>query len=170
MIWGNCLHPPTVMMRREAAARVGQCEQRFGNDVDYEFLMRLTRIGAAAFIDYPLLRYRYSEGQLSSDKNLAKIALSLLVVLDDLAHKEPGLRENAEFKRRVATAHLTAAHALAETQRGPALRHLIQSVTAARRVVDAPVTARTVAKLLLPPFLIDRFRARAAAQRSRSSR
>jgi glycosyltransferase involved in cell wall biosynthesis len=165
MIWGNFLHPPTVMMRRAAALQAGFCEQRFGNDVDYEYLIRVSKQGEAAFIDYPLIRYRYSEGQLSSDKNLAKIARSLLAVLDDLALKEPALRRHPEFRRRAATAHLTAAHALADAERGPALRHLVASVAAARGIVDASATARTVAKLLLPNFLIDRIR-----QRSRSSR
>lgn len=165
MIWGNFLHPPTVVMTRAASMKAGFCEQRFGNDVDYEYLMRVSKLGTAAFIDYPLIRYRYSEGQLSGDKNLAKIALSLLAVLDDLKVKEPMLRDDPRFKRRVATAHLAAAHAMAETKRGPALRHLVDSVTAARGLVDPAATARTLAKLMLPQMLIDRIR-----QRSRSSR
>lgn len=163
LIWGNCLHPPTVMVRRTAAEAAGPYESRFGNDSDYEYFLRIAKTGQAAFIDYPLIRYRYSEGQLSADKNLAKIALSLVAVLEDLAQKEPGLRDNPAFKRRVATWHLTAAHALADKQRMPALGHLVQSLSTSG-IVDAPKAARTVAKLLMPQFLVERYRARFTAR------
>lgn len=165
LILGNCLHPPTVMMRRAAAVAAGTSEKRFGNDVDYEYLLRVTKTGDAAFIDYPLIRYRYSAGQLSGDKNLAKIAISLVTVLEDLAEKDPSLRHDPTFARRLATSHLRAAAALAEAQRAPALRHLVRSIRAGG-VVDSAETARALAKMVLPRSVVARYRAITAARRA----
>jgi glycosyltransferase involved in cell wall biosynthesis len=157
IVLGNYLHPPTLMMTRAAVEKAGDMEQRFGNDVDYEYILRLAKIGRAAFIDHPMLRYRYSEGQLSSDQNMVKIALSLLSVLEMLDERDPALRESPTFKRRIAHAHLQAAHALAEKERGTALRHLLRSV--AGRVIE-PATVSTLAKLCLPQFIINGYRER----------
>jgi glycosyltransferase involved in cell wall biosynthesis len=163
LIWGNCMHPPTVMMTRAAHEQAGVCDGRFGNDVDYEFIMRVSKHGSAALIDHPLIRYRYSEGQLSGDRNLAKIALSLITTLEALSEREPGLREDPRFRRRLAVAHQDAANALADSKRGPALRHLVRSVGGG--VVDSK-TARVLAKLALPRLVVDRYR----TPRSKSSK
>jgi glycosyltransferase involved in cell wall biosynthesis len=159
LVFGNCLHPPTVLMRRSATVEAGFCEQRFGNDVDYEYLVRLSRLGEAAFIDHPLIRYRYSEGQLSSDKNMKVIKLSLVTVLDELARRHPELAAKPAFRQRMAAAHLGLADTLAEARRIDALRHLVSSLRTAG-VVDARRTAVTLAKMMLPRRAIARYRAR----------
>jgi glycosyltransferase involved in cell wall biosynthesis len=164
LIDGNCLHPPTAMMRRSAVLAAGFCEQRFGNDVDYEYLLRVAKQGRAAFMNHPLIRYRYSEGQLSSDRNMRAIALSRLTVLEEVAKREPHRANDPSFRRRVASAHLFAAHVRAETERLPALRHLARSLTTAG-IVDASQTARAFAKLALPRFLLERLRVRKGKRR-----
>jgi glycosyltransferase involved in cell wall biosynthesis len=164
LIWGNCMHPPTAVMTREAHAKAGVCDGRFGNAVDYEFLMRVSKHGRSAFIDHPLMRYRYSEGQLSADANLAKIALSLITTLEALAEREPDLRHNLRFRRRVAMAHQSAANALADQKRAQAIKHLVHSIRGG--LIDAN-TATTLLKALLPRSMIELCRAIAHRTKNR---
>ena len=157
LVWGNCLHPPTVLMRRTSALQAGPMDGSFLNDVDFEYLLRVSRLGRVAYIDRPLLRYRYSESQLSSSKNLAKIALSRLRVWESLKARDPDLvrRHRGEFRRRVGSSHLRAAHALSETDRRRALGHWFRSL--ARGYGDGD-TLRTLVKLVLPRQLLAAYR------------
>jgi glycosyltransferase involved in cell wall biosynthesis len=159
LIFGNCLHPPTIMARRDAAAEAGPAEARFGNDVDYEYFLRLTRLGPAAFIDRPLIRYRYSTGQMSSDKNLGKLATSLVTVLEHVAEAEPHRREDPAFRRRMAEVYLRAAHATADDTRLRAAGHLVRSLRTGG-VLDAATTLRTALKLAIPRSALRAYRSR----------
>lgn len=152
---GNVLHPPTVMFRREAAQRAGRLDKAFRRDSDYEYLLRLCREGDAAFVDLPLMRYRYSPDQMSSDRYLADIALSRLLVLDALTARDPALMDDAGFRRRVGYSHLAAANALADQKRLAGARHLALSL---RHGFVSKVTLKTAAKLLLPRRIADLLR------------
>src|SRR5690606_13753394 len=57
LIFGNFMHPPTMMMRRSAVARVGNLRQGITNAEDWEYITRLSQIGEVAFVNAPLLRY-----------------------------------------------------------------------------------------------------------------
>jgi len=155
LVGGNCLHPPTVVFRRDAATRAGVLDAAFRRDADYEYLIRLSRQGRIAFVDRPLMRYRYSPDQMSSDKYLADIALSRTLVLEALCGRDPSLLGSRAFRRRLGLAHLALAHALSDGRRGPALNHLLLSLRWA--YADAQ-TARTVAKLCLPRWVVERVR------------
>jgi glycosyltransferase involved in cell wall biosynthesis len=159
LVFGNFLHPPTVMLRRAAAEKAGRSEARFGNDVDYEYFLRLTKLGEAAYVDRPLIRYRYSDHQMSSDKNLAKLARSLVLVLEHIAETEPERLAAPAFRRRLAEVHLRAAHALADEDRGPAVRHLLSSLRT-DGLFNPKATAITAMKLLAPRALLDVYRSR----------
>jgi glycosyltransferase involved in cell wall biosynthesis len=147
LAWGNVLHPPTVMFRRDAAARSGTLDASFRRDADWEYLLRLSAQGAVAFVDHPLMRYRYSPAQMSSDRHLAEIALSRLLVLDSLAARDPSLLADPAFRRRLGYSHLAAAGALADGRRLEGARHLVRSLAYGHA---SAVTVRTAAKLLLP--------------------
>jgi glycosyltransferase involved in cell wall biosynthesis len=158
-VWGSCLLPSTVLFRRATAMQTGPLDASFLLDSDYEYLLRLSRLGRVAFIDHPLTRYRFSEEQMSSDKHLAEIALSRLRVFASIRAQDPALyrRHRKAFRRRVGAAHLSAAHAIADQSRGTALYHLLCSVRAGW---IAGETVRTVAKLCLPRWAIDDYRKR----------
>ncbi len=158
LLLGNCLHPPTVMIRRSAYVAAGLSEARFGSDTDYELFLRVAKHGRAAFIDHPLLRYRYSAGQMSGDKNLAKITRSLIGVLEHLTQEDPTLLDQPLFKQRVAKAHLDAAWAVGEKERMLGLRHLMRGLSYGGFGVDRQTAVRTAAKLVTPPFLATRYR------------
>jgi glycosyltransferase involved in cell wall biosynthesis len=128
LVHGNCLHPPTVMFRRDAAARAGLLDAAFRKDVDYEYLLRLSRQGRCAFIDLPLMAYRLSADQMSADSQLVDLALSRLLVVEELKRRDPGLLQSPAFRRRVGFLHQSAARALAESAHMRAAGHLVQSL------------------------------------------
>jgi len=155
MVGGNCLHPPTVMFRREAGARAGNLDPAFRHETDYEFFVRLSQQGQAAFIDHPLMRYRYSPDQMSSDAQLKKMAQGRALVLDSLKTRDPALLQSPAFRRRLGSSHLDLAAVLSEESRRTAAVHLIRSL--AWGYVDAN-TVRTAAKLVLPGWVVRRLR------------
>ena len=157
LAWGNILHPSTVMFRRDAASRAGRLDASFRRDTDWEYLLRLSAQGGVAFVDLPLAQYRYSPNQMSSDKHLADIASSRLLVLDSLVSRDPSLLADATFRRRLGYSHLAAANALADVRRLEGARHLVRSL--AYGFADT-VTVRTVAKLLLPRWIAGALRKR----------
>jgi len=163
LVEGNCLHPPTVLFRREAAGRAGALDPAMGMQAcDYEFLVRLSRQGRVAFIDHPLMRYRLSPDQMSSDRHLADVSLSRVRVLWSMVGRDSALLTSPSFRRRLGYSHLAAAHALADRAGGSvrAARHLLRSLRWG--YIDGK-TPRTVAKLCLPRWAIDRLRKRQPA-------
>jgi hypothetical protein len=157
LVQGNCLHPPTVVFKREAHRRAGLLDAAFKRDCDYEYFLRLSQEGPVAYVDHPLMRYRYSPDQMSSDKYLADIAHSRVLVLEALKRRKPDLVGQAAFRRRIGHAHLAAAFTLAEGRRLPALQHLVSSL--GWRYVDR-FTVKTMAKLALPRWALTYYRQR----------
>lgn len=157
LVGGNCLHPPTVVFRRDVAARAGLLHKRFGRDSDYEYLLRLSRLGPVAYVDYPLMRYRYSPDQMSSDRFLTEIAAARVTVLDMLKGRDPHLLRRRDFRRRLGYSHLAVAHTLSDRDRRAAAGHLVRSL--AWGYVDG-YTAKTIAKIVLPRSVVERVRRR----------
>jgi glycosyltransferase involved in cell wall biosynthesis len=56
----------SILFRRELLARCGPQRRRFGLAHDYEFVLRLSRLAPAAFVDLPLYRLREHPGQVST--------------------------------------------------------------------------------------------------------
>ena len=77
LIWGNFVHPPTIMLRREVAAKARKLDTSLRDGTDYDYFIRLSRLGLMAYIHMPLLKYRYVEGQMSSDANLKKLLIDI---------------------------------------------------------------------------------------------
>jgi hypothetical protein len=59
MFIGNLVHPPTVLMRRDAVHRAGGLDLAFNATCeDYEFFCRVARWGQGALVDAPGMLYR----------------------------------------------------------------------------------------------------------------
>jgi glycosyltransferase involved in cell wall biosynthesis len=144
---GNCMHPPTIIFRLR-------------RDADREYILRLSRTGEAAFVDRPLMRYRVTPDQMSSDASLTDRLLSRIRVLERLGARDPSLARSRAFRRRLGHSHLAAASALAEDEGGASVRHLLQSPACGYVDVD---TARAIAKLVLPRSWLEARRRRRAA-------
>lgn len=149
LVWGNFVHPPTIMARRTAIAATGEFDEGIANGTDYDWIMRICRLGPAAYVNRSLLKYRYSEAQLSSPRNSAQLARDTILAMDKLKERDPALfqRHWSRFQRRIGTCHLHAADALIETCKPIAAMELLHSLG---HGIVTPTTLKVVVKLMLP--------------------
>jgi hypothetical protein len=97
---------------------------------------------------------------MSSDRYLADIRWSRVVILEELRNRDPALLAQRSFRRMLGGAHLAVAHSIADTGRGRAAGHLLRSLRWGH--VDAK-TARTIVKLCLPSWLVEKLRKQPSA-------
>lgn len=152
---GNFVHPPTVMFRREAMGRAGMFDPGIKIVCEWEWFVRVARVGAIGFIDRPLLRYRRSSTQISSDP---RTPLDSYAVARQIHARDPDLRRNfsSEIRRHMGALSLDAAYALSEIEPGRALRLALTSVFAYRTINTK--TLRTLFKIVMPRALLARAR------------
>lgn len=169
LAYGNFVHPPTVMMRREVWQRAGPLDSQFLSATDWEFFVRASRTATFGYLDLPLLRYRRSEAQMTSDGNRARNVVREMRALDRILAADPKLwNERARVRALYRYFHLTLAESTAATARGAALRSLLRSLRfgfEARRF--APAAMRVVTPNIVIPLLRA---ARATARRHLSAR
>lgn len=157
LAWGNFIHPPTVLVRRTACEKIGEFDESIPYVADYDWFLRASRLGPIGYLDVPLLKYRYSPDQMSSDRHTAKIAYGNVVIINKLRAADHAYftAHRAEFRRRLGGCYLSAANVLADSSRLRALGELVRSI--AHGVVNGQ-TFRILAKLVLPRFVIERRR------------
>lgn len=126
LLVGNFMHPPTMLIRSSARDRAGWLREDLRGYEDWEYLARISQLGAIAFIDAPLLKYRRHAQQLSSQSSPASIR-TWIRVLESHARMcgdvSPDLQ--AEIERKMASVHASGAYALGEHHKRDALFHLI---------------------------------------------
>lgn len=157
LLRGSFVHPPTVMLRRTAVEKAGPLDETLKNSVEYEFLFRLARFGAFAFVDYPLIRYRFSPDQFSGARHDDSMSLSILRILRDLpsTHPDVVVAAPALYRRRLAISHLYVARAFAQTDRRLAMRSAWQALR--RGHVDRSMV-NLCAQMLLPMTAVNSVR------------
>jgi glycosyltransferase involved in cell wall biosynthesis len=157
LVWGNFVHPPTVMVRRSVLDAVGAFDESMRTGTDYDWLLRTSRTGAFAYIDSPLLLYRYSSDQLSGPSNRAASSLATVAVLSKVVRDDPEFhrRHAAQLRRRVGECYRRAAEASPDGSRGAALGLLLKSVR--HGIVDRRSMTALV-KILAPQRLRRRLR------------
>lgn len=89
MVWGNFVHPPTVLFRRTLLEKIGELDTSAAPESDWEFFIRASRQGEIAHIDQPLLEYRLSPGQMSAARNIKASLLSHAYVLKKHVPQDP---------------------------------------------------------------------------------
>ncbi len=152
---GNFVHPPTVLFRRSVLDVVGLFDPAIRSNGDWNWLVKVARVGAVGFIDRPLLRYRLSSTQISSSDRALTDALQVAHLI---CARDPGLSERApaRFRERFGNLYASAANARVETSRVEALRLLATSVFRYRTWSGrAP---RILFKALAPPSLLSLLR------------
>ena len=153
LIWGNFLHPPTVMFRRSLLEQVGLLAPRFRYQCDYQWLLRASGVAEIGLLPLPLIRYRLSPTQMSADQNTWTVKTDLVRILEELRDSDVRLwSEHAErLNLRLADAHYGAANYLREIDRRRAWGHALAGL----RLACPPATARrALIKLLLPEALL----------------
>ncbi|OIQ83139.1 putative glycosyltransferase EpsH [mine drainage metagenome] len=152
---GNFVHPPTVMFRREALDRAGLFDPAIKIACEWEWFVRVARVGRLGYIDRPLLRYRRSATQISSDP---RTALDSLAVAYKIHAIDPGLERRAptQTRRHLGALNLSAADAVIEVSRMRALGLLLKSLFVYR--VFKARSPRVLFKIVLPRTFLSKLR------------
>jgi hypothetical protein len=126
LLEGNFVHPPTAMFRRSAQQAIGDCDTSLRFSSDYEFFIRLSRLGEFAMIEAPLLRYRISDSQMTNAAVSGKMQLETIAIMDGIRNAHPSVYKSHRgvFENRYARAYLSAAQAIGNLDRGRSLRLL----------------------------------------------
>lgn len=163
---GNFIHPPTTMFRRTVFERAGGFDETIRNACDWEWFVRVSRLGPFGYVDHPLLRYRLSETSMSGPRHRLTMYQDVLDNLQRFAQADPTLerRMGAAYRRAIGQAQLNVAEALAETDPWRALKLL---ASAASRGAMGRAWWRNAALALTPASAIERIRARRAADSPR---
>lgn len=139
--WGNIVHPPTVMFRRELLHQVGGgLDARGGPASDWEFFIRASAVGSFGLMDVPLIRYRMHAGQMSGPANSRASILGQL-------HVYKKTHGNAKGLRGVIRRNWSAAHA--ELYAGLARHELERSRWAAASYLGLALAHRPPLKVVL---------------------
>ena len=161
LVWGNFVHPPTVMFRRTLLEHIGGLDEGWSNAsnaMEHDFFLRASRRGDFAYVDRPLIRYRYhAYGQASSDANRVGAKLGSIELLGRIQRQDPSLarKHRSRFRRRVGECYLGVARGYAQSAPGAALRYLAHSLL---RGVVRVESAKVLAKLALPTSLVEAVR------------
>lgn len=131
MALGSFIHPPTVLFRRSILDECGLLDEHVVNCCDFDWFVRMSRIGKIGFIDRSLLKYRFSENQMSGSRNGLQMALDIVQVMEKAIAADLALfqRKPKLFHRYLGNAYLSAADALVEGQPLAAITMLVRSVT-----------------------------------------
>lgn len=87
----------SILFRRELLTMCGPQQQRFGLFHDLEFVLRLSRVSAAAFVDVPTYRLRYHPGQISTSATPGGKLVTIRKQRDLLRVLEAFIRENPGY-------------------------------------------------------------------------
>ena len=80
MIFGNLILTSTTLFRKEAFDKVGFFDITYETLEDYDLFLRLAQKYSVAFVDKPLIRYRYNENQLSGKAFFGRLCSNLITI------------------------------------------------------------------------------------------
>lgn len=123
LLYGNFVHPPTVMTTRAALLRAGPFDESLRYSSDYDLILRLARLGPFGFIDAPLLRYRRTPQQMSGSTSYGHMQLETLRILDKVAAANADASRDLArlIKRRKSESLVSAASTIGASERLRAL-------------------------------------------------
>jgi glycosyltransferase involved in cell wall biosynthesis len=164
LLWGNFVHPPTVMALRAAMDRAGVFDEKLRYSSDYDLILRLAREGPFGFIDAPLLRYRRSDQQMSGATSHGHMQLETVRILDKVASARPDASPALMrlIKRRKSESLVSAASTLGPKARREAFGLLLDGW---RLGVPFKQSAVALARITLPKQ-VQRFLARIVRRHS----
>jgi glycosyltransferase involved in cell wall biosynthesis len=146
----NFITTSTVMAPTERLIAAGLFNVRRRVSEDFELWLIMAERGPVAYIECPLVHYRYRPGSLSADK--LSMGLAALAVIESFwsSHADYGKRHPAVWRRSLA-AHLSFAGAAALQRRRPgaALGYLLRSLS---YNAASASTWKHLARVALPPW------------------
>jgi len=153
---GNFVHPPTVLFRRSVLDTAGWFDPTIRIMCEWDWLVRVARIGPIGCVDRPLLRYRLSAAQVSFSE---AAPLDSAHVAEKILARDPELRARHRKEARALLGHLymdAAGAGIDGHHRATAARLLAKSVFRYGNL--SPQAARVLAKILLPGAAIELLR------------
>lgn len=164
MACGNLVHPPTVMFRASLLDAVGEFDLDAGLTCDWDWLVKAAKQAPFGFINRPLLNYRRSATQISSERYRKSARLDTLYVAERIAQRDPDLwrRQHRALKNVLIEITLDAAYVNAEARPKIALQLVAKAIK--RYHVLNGYVARIVFKALVPQSLLQRVRGMRPAQ------
>lgn len=113
---GNAVAPSAAVFRKEKALEIGGFRENpeFDTVEDYDFWMRLSRVGTFRFLDWTLAEYPVVENSASSRVEYHHSNLEALLRDHFESHFQgrPGLRGRLKMRRRLAMVYRSALGAL----------------------------------------------------------
>ena len=152
---GNFVHPPTVMFRAHLIDQVGAFDADARLSCDWDWLVRAARVTRFAHVDHPLLDYRRSNTQISSDRFSPRISLDVLHVTERIVARDPGLwqRKGATLMHLLGGLYVDAAYANAEIAPFLALGLVLKAWWSYRAFTG--MSLRVLIRALAPRFVLD---------------
>lgn len=152
---GNFVHPPTVMFRRNVLKVAGLFESGARTMCDWDWLVKVARVGAIGFIDRPLLQYRLSTTQMSSSERALTDSLH---VAHRICERDATLcqRQPDRFRKVFGEMYVDAADAKADKHPIEAFSLLTKGVLRYRTWTRQ--IPRTLVKILMPTPLLSLLR------------
>jgi glycosyltransferase involved in cell wall biosynthesis len=153
MIWGNIVHPPTVMVRRDVFDKIGYFDESIPIATEYDWLIRASRLGPFAYLDRPLLNYRYSRDQISGSAYSDQVALDTVAALRKVELQDPQTfqKHRKELQWRIGECYQMAAEAGLERDKIAAARNWCRGVACG---AVGPYAAKVLAKIVTPRVLL----------------
>lgn len=153
LVFGNFIHPPTVMFRAQLLASVKPMNETIRSSVDWLYLTRLARHGELGFVVNELIDYRLSDSQISSAKANPRRMMDILNVFNEICSENPDvMKANPERHARVlAEFQINAANSLIDVDKMQAAGLLKQSMTYSGYT---PTKFKIFIKLLTPRLLL----------------
>lgn len=114
MLFGNLILTSTCFCRRDVFNQMGVFDTRYETLEDYDLFLRITRQYDAAFVDKPLVCYRYSANQLSGEAFFGKLCLNLIEIFEknvvSIDDKQFLMRNKKRIKRHRGMIHYQQAY------------------------------------------------------------
>ena len=133
MIFGNIILTSTTLFRHEVFNSTGTFDTNYKTLEDYDLFLKLTKRFIAAFVDKPLICYRYSENQLSGNLFFGKLCTNLIDIFNKniaTIKDEEFLKKNRKkIKRRLGTFYaMQAYYYFSHDNMALAAKHYWQSI------------------------------------------
>ena len=130
LVFGNFIHPPTVMFRSELLPLVGTLNEDISSSVDWLYLTRLAKLGRFGYIDSELIDYRISDTQLSSVSSHPLKPLNVLRVYAEIVQQnEAAITSNPKrHSLFLAELQLSAANSMVEVDKYMSFKFLLKSL------------------------------------------
>ncbi len=150
LVLDNFITTSTVMARRDRLLEAGLFREGRHISEDFELWLRMAERWPIAYLETPLVMYRYTPGSLSGNKLVTALA-ALQVVREFWGEHPEYRRSHRALCRRSIARHLAVvgAAALDRGERGRAVRHLLGAL---RREPLNGRTFRWLVKALIRPM------------------